>query len=54
VGLKVTVRCGLGGTDLSAAEVWDKEDIKGVVSFELDAMVGGLRCVIGQLVLEEQ
>lgn len=54
MGLKVTVRCDLGGIGLSAVEVWDKEDIKGVVSFELDAMVRGLRCVIGQLVLEQQ
>lgn len=39
VGLKVTVRCGLGGMALPAVAEWDRDGIRGVVSFELDAML---------------
>jgi hypothetical protein len=42
VGLKVTVRCGLGAFGLGAPRSWANEEISGVVSFELDAMMGDL------------
>jgi hypothetical protein len=40
VGLKVTVRCGFGATGRGPAEPWAREEMSGVVSVELDAMMG--------------
>jgi len=42
VGLKVTVRCGLGAAGLGTPRSCANEEIKGVVSVELDAMMGKL------------
>jgi hypothetical protein len=42
VGLKVTVRCGLGAFGLGGVCPCANEEISGVVSVELDAMVGEL------------
>lgn len=40
VGLKVTVRCDFGGIGLSAVTECDRDEIRGVVSWELDAILG--------------